>query len=313
MRDSDPPTRPFISVSLRPATDCDREKFERTLKGVAQQDPSLVISTEFTDGRTVLSGTSESQLESVCDQISRELQIELLIDEPRVIYLETIRRTSGAEGKYIRWTGGSGNYGQVKLRLEPSQQGSGYQFVNQTTDGQIPREFVEPINLGIQEAARLGILAGYEMVDLRAVLYDGSYHAEDSNEMAFRFAGSIAFKEAACKAYPIVLEPVMSIEVEVPEEFLSKLVDYLNGLRGRIESTESIDGWATIQAIVPLAELLRSNANGGPVYPMRFAGYEPAPPKGWNNGDEAGVTANKPDGPRTGGRFASAEPESTPE
>jgi elongation factor G len=299
----------LISVSIRPAADDDREIFERALNGIAQQDPSLVISTEFTDGRIVLSGAGESQLQSVCDQISRELQIELLIDEPKVIYLETIRRVSEAEGKYIRRTGGLGNYGHVKLRLEPGRQGSGYQFVNETAEGQIPQEFVEQVNLGILEAARHGILAGNEIVDFRAVLYDGSCHADDSNEMAFRFAGSIAFKDAARKASPVVLEPVMSVEAEVPEELLSGLVGYLNSLRGRMESTERGDGWVTVQAIVPLAELLQSNANGGPVYPIRFAGYEPASPNGWNNGHEAGVTANKPDGPRGRSGSVSAKPD----
>jgi elongation factor G len=309
MSDSDPPTRPFISVSVRPATDGDQEKLARALSHLADEDPSLTVSTESLDGRVVLGGTSESQLESVCDQISRELQIGLLIDEPKVIYLETIRRTSEAEGKYIRQVGGHGNYAHVKLRLERGRQGSGYQFVNETKESLIPRAFIEPINLGITEAARRGILAGCEIVDFRAVLYDGSFHAEDSNEMAFKFAGSIAFKEAARKASPVVLEPVMSIEAEVPEKLLSNLVGYLNNLRGRIESMEPIDGWVTIQAIVPLAEMLRSSANGGPVYPMRFAGYEPAPPNGWNNSGEAGVTANKPDGPRGRSGSTSAKPE----
>jgi elongation factor G len=313
MKNFDPPTRPLLSVSINPTMDGDQEKLARALSHLADENPSLTVSTESTDGRVVLGVTSESQLESVCDQISREFQIELLIDEPKVIYLETIRRTFEAEGKYIRQTGGHGNYGHVKLRLEPGDSGSGYRFVNETKDGQIPAEFIEPVNLGILEAARLGILAGYEMVDFRAVLYDGSYHAEDSNEMAFKFAGSIAFKEAARKALPIVLEPVMSIEAEYPEIPLGDIVGYLNRLRGRIESTECSDGWVTIQAIVPLAELLQASANGGPVYPMRFAGYEPAPRSGWNRDDGAGVTANKPDRPRTRGGVASAWPEAEQE
>jgi elongation factor G len=313
MTNSDPPTRPLLSVSIHPVTDGDQEKLARALSRLADEDPSLTVSTESTDGRVVLGVTSESQLESMCDQISREYQIELLIDEPRVIYVETIRRASEAEGRYIRQVGGHGNYGHVKLRLEPSDSGSGNQFINETKDSQIPAEFIEPVNLGILEAARLGILAGYEMVNFRVILYDGSFHPEDSNKMAFKFAGSTAFKEAARKASPIVLEPVMSIETEVPEKLLSNLVGHLNSLRGRIESMEHSGGWVTIQAIVPLAELLQSGANGGPVYPMRFAGYEPAPHGDWSGSDGAGVTANKPDGPRTRGGVASAWPEAEPE
>lgn len=307
MSGSDPPLRPLISVAVRPATDDDREKFEQALSDFAPQDPSLTVSTEFADGRAVLSGTGELQLESVCDQMLREFQIELLIDEPKVIYLETIRRTSEAEGKYIRQVGGHGNYGHVKLRLEPGQRGSGFQFVNETKESQIPPEFIEPVNLGILEATRQGVLAGYEMVDLRAVLYDASCHAEDSNEMAFKFAGSIAFKEAARKASPIILEPVMSIDVEVPEEHSGSVIRELNDRRGRIEDVEHQNGSVAIQAFVPLAELLRSSKNRRPNYPMRFARYEPAPPGGWNDGDGAGVTANKPKGPRTGRGSAAAE------
>jgi elongation factor G len=313
MSDSDPPTRPFISVSVRPATDGDQEKLARALSHLADEDPSLTVSTESLDGRVVLGGTSESQLESACDQVYREHQIELHMDEPKVIYLETIRRTSEAEGKYIRQTGGHGNYGHVKLRLEPAPRGSGYRFFDETKESQIPVGFIEPVTLGALEAAKRGILAGYEVVDLRVVLYDGSFHSEDSNEAAFKFAGSIAFKEAARKASPVVLEPVMSTEAEVPEKLLSNLVGYFNSLRGRIEGMESIDGWVTIRAIVPLAEILQSGANGGPVYPMHFAGYEPAPPSGWNRDDGAGITANKPEGPRNRGGSASAWPEAESE
>jgi elongation factor G len=298
MSDSDPPTRPILSVSIHPVTDGDQEKLAHALSRLAGENPSLTVSTESTGGRFVLGGTSESQLGSVCEQISRELQIELLVGEPRVIYLETIRRTSEAEGKYIRQTGGHGNYAHVKLRLEPCRRGSGYQFVNETADAQLPKEFVEPINLGIQEAARLGVVAGYKIVDLRAVLYDGSSHAEDSNEMAFRFASSIAFKEAARKASPIVLEPVMSVDVAVPEKYLSKVVDNLNKRRGRVQDLNQSGASVVVHAIVPLAELLRSSTHERADYPMSFAGYEPAPPSDWNDGEGAGITADKPESPR---------------
>jgi elongation factor G len=288
-------------------TDGDQEKLARALSRLADENPSLTVSMESTDGRVVLGGTSEPQLESICDRISREYQIELFIDKPKVIYLETIRRTFEAEGKYIRQTGGHGNYGHVKLRLEPGPRGSGYQFVNETKETQIPAEFIEPVNLGILEAARLGILAGYEMVDFRAILYDASFHPEDSNEMAFKFAGSIALKEAARKAFPIVMEPVMSIEAEFPEKYLSSVVGGMNDRRGRIESMEHRNDSVAVQATIPLAELLRSSTYGAAGYRMRFAGYEPAPRGDWNRDNGAGVTANKPDGPRTRKGSASAE------
>jgi elongation factor G len=184
----------------------------------------LKISALSPGGHAIIRGMSESHLETVCDRVSRELQIEINIGGPKVIYVETIRRRSEAEGKYIRQTGGSGNYGYVKLRLEPGEPGSGYQFSSEIREGQIPLEFIEPVSRGVSGAASGGILAGYEMVDLRAVLCDGSYHTEDSNAMAITIAGSIAFKEAACRASPIVLEPVMSVEAVVPEKYLGDVV-----------------------------------------------------------------------------------------
>jgi len=305
--DSDPPTRPLLSVSIQPVADDDQKKLAHALSRLADENPIMTVSTDSTDGRVILGVTSESQLESMCDQFSREYEIELLIDEPRVIYVETIQRASEAEGKYIRQVGGHGNYGHVKLRLEPSDSGCGNQFINETKDSQIPAEFIEHVNLGILEAAKLGILAGYEMVNFRAILYDSSFHPEDSNKMAFKFAGSIAFKEAARKAFPIVMEPVMSIEAEVPEKYLNRVVGEMNDRRGRIEGMEHRNGSVTVQATIPLAELLRSSKHGAASYQMRFAGYEPVPHGGWNRDDGAGVTANKPDGPRTGRGSASAE------
>jgi len=311
--DSGAPDRPVLSVPVRPKAEIDSGNLQRVLTGLVQEDPTLRISAPSADGQFIICGTSESHLETVCDRISRDLQIELEIGEPKVIYLETIRRTSEADGKYIRQTGGHGNYGHVKLRLEPGEPGSGCRFANEIGEGQISPEFIEPIRRGVLKAARHGVLAGYEMVDFRAVLYDGSYHEEDSNEIGFKIAGSVAFKEAARKATPIVLEPVMSVEVEVEEENLSDAVRDLNGRRGRIEDVKHRGAFVIYYAIVPLAELLRSSARGRPDYPMRFAGYEPAPPGGLDGSDGAGVTANKPEGPRAGRGFAYAELEETPE
>ncbi len=273
----------------------------------------MKISALSPGGHAIIRGMSESHLETVCDRVSRELQIEINIGGPKVIYVETIRRSSEAEGKYIRQTGGSGNYGHVKLRLEPGEPGSGYQFCSEIREGQIPPEFIEPVIRGALGAASGGILAGYEMVDLRAILCDGSYHTEDSNAMAFTIAGSIAFKEAACKASPIVLEPVMSVEAVVPEKSLGAVVGDLNRRRGRIEGMERQNAAVTIHAIVPLAEVLGSSSHGRLNYPMRFARYEPAPRRGWNGSDGVGVTANKPESPRTGRGFATADQEATPE
>jgi elongation factor G len=311
--DSGTPIRPVISVSVSLNTEGDPEHFQRALNRFVQEDPTLKISALSADGHAIICGMSESHLEMACDRISCELQIELDIGNPKVIYLETIRRNSEAEGKYIRQTGGGGNYAHVWLRLEPGEPGSGCQFANEIREGQIPPEFIEPIMRGVLEAANHGILAGYEMVDLRAILCDGSYHAEDSNAMAFTIAGSIAFKEAAHKAFPIVLEPVMSVEAAVPEKYLGDVVGDLNRRRGRIERMEHQNAAVTIHAILPLAEVLRSSEHGRLNYPMRFARYEPAPRRGGNGSDGVGVTANKPEGPRTGRGFASAEPEATPE
>jgi elongation factor G len=252
---------------------------------------------------------SETHLHAVCDLVLHKCQFVLGVGELEVIYLETIRRNSEGEGKYIRQTGGHGNYGHVKLRLDPGRPGSGYQFANEIKGGQIPPEFVEPVRLGVLGAAHHGILAGFEMVDLRVVLYDGSYHDKDSNELAFMNAGSIAFREAARKAIPIVLEPVMSVEVKVAEKHLAGVIDDLKRRRGRIDAVECHDATAEVHAIVPLAEMLLTSTHGRPEYPMHFEGYEPAQRGDPNNGDGAGVTANRPEGPRTGRGSAFAEPD----
>jgi elongation factor G len=265
-----------------------------------------------TDGETVISGMGELHLESICDRISREYKIQLDVGEPKVIYLETIRKHAEAEGKYIRQVGGRGQYAHLKLRLEPREPGSGYEFVDEIKDGAVPSEFVERVDLGIQEAMKGGVLAGHEMVDVRAVLYDGSYHVGDSNEMAFRIAGSMAFKEAARKASPVVLEPVMSVEVTTPEDFAGAIVGDLSRRRGWIERMEHRAGSQVIRAIVPLATMIgyaphmRSITQGRVSYSMNFARYEEVPRGYESGGDEAGVTANKPKRPQAGSSFAAA-------
>jgi elongation factor G len=265
-----------------------------------------------TDGETVISAMGELHLESICDRISREYKIQLDVGEPKVIYLETIRKHAEAEGKYIRQVGGRGQYAHLKLRLEPRESGSGYEFIDEIKDGAVPSEFVEPVDLGIQEAMKGGVLAGHEMVDVRAVLYDGSYHVGDSNEMAFRIAGSMAFKEAARKASPVVLEPVMSVEVTTPEDFAGAIMGDLSRRRGWIEGMERRAGSQVIRAIVPLATMIgyaqhmRSITQGRPTYSMSFARYDEASGRDESGGDKVGVTANKPKDPKAGSGFAAA-------
>jgi elongation factor G len=310
--------RPVISVDISLRSDDDRETFQRALRDLAQRDPTIRIKTESTEGRTIISGMSELQLELICDRILHEYKIQLDVGTPKVIYLETIRQQAEAEGKYIRQTGGRGQYAHVKLRLEPLEPGSDYQFVDDIKGGALPPAFLEPVNFGIQEAMKTGILAGHEMVDLRAVLYDGSYHVGDSNEMAFKIAASMAFKEAARKASPVILEPVMSVKVVTPEDFTGSIMGDLSSRRGRIEGMEHRTGSQVIHSIVPLAEMLgygthmRSSVQGPAEYSVHFARYEAAPRTGESGGDEAAVTPNKPKGPKAGSGFAAAklEPES---
>ncbi len=263
-----------------------------------------------TEGETIVKGTGELHLQVICDRIALQYKIPLDVGEFKIIYLETIRKKSEAEGKYVR---ARCMYGHVKIRLEPREAGSGYHFDNEIKDGAVPPEFVAAVNLGIQVAMKGGVVAAHEMVDLRAVLYDGSYHVGDSNEMAYRIAASMAFKEAARKASPVVLEPVMSIDVTTPEEFAGAIVGDLSQRRGRIEGMEQRAGGQVIRATVPLAtmigyaEHMRSITLGRVWHSMNFARYEQAPPGSESGSDEAGIAAKKPRGPRTGSGFAAAQ------
>jgi len=312
MSESNTPNRPLISVALSPRTHSDLWKLQRALSDLVQQDPAMKIETEPGDGSSLISGMSDLHLETICARIMQEYKIELDVSESRIIYLETIRKRAEAEGTYARQTNGLRNYAHVALRLEPREPGSGYQFVDETTGDTIPSKFVESASIGIQRALKGGALAGYEMVDLRAVLYDGSYHVTDSNEIAFQIAASMAFKEAARKARPILLEPIMSVEVVVPEEYLGNIIGDLNERRGRIEDLERRADSQVLRAIVPLAELfayekhIRSSTQGMASYSMHFVRYEPVPRRGGPDDDEAGVVAIKPKGPRTGLNFAAA-------
>ncbi len=274
---------PVIAVAVEPKTKTDQEKMGLALSKLAQEDPTFKVHTDPDSGQTIISGMGELHLEIIVDRMMREYKVEANVGKPQVAYRETIRKSSEAEGKYIRQTGGSGNYGHAKIRLEPNEAGKGYEFINDTKGGSIPREFIKPIDQGIREAMQGGVLAGYEMVDVKATLYDGSYHDVDSNEMAFKIAGSMAFKEAARKASPVLLEPVMSVEVVVPEEYMGTIIGDLNSRRGRIEGMEHRAGSQVIKANVPLSEMfgyatqMRSATQGRANYSMHFARYEEAP------------------------------------
>jgi elongation factor G len=274
---------PVISVAVEPKTKADQEKMGMALGRLAQEDPTFKVHTDPDSGQTIISGMGELHLEIIVDRMMREYKVEANVGKPQVAYRETIRRHSEAEGKYIRQTGGRGQYGHAKIKLDPQPPGVGYEFVNDIVGGSVPKEFIKPIDQGIREALEGGILAGYPMVDVKATLYDGSYHDVDSNEMAFKIAGSMAFKEAARKASPVLLEPVMAVEVVTPEDYAGVIMGDLSSRRGRIEGMEHRAGSQVIKAIVPLAEMfgyathMRSSTQGRAEYSMHFARYEEAP------------------------------------
>jgi elongation factor G len=274
---------PVISVAIEPKTKGDQEKMALALAKLADEDPTFKVRTDQESGQTIISGMGELHLEILVDRLKREHKVEANVGEPKVAFRETIRKSAEAEGKYIRQTGGSGNYGHVKIRIEPNEPGKGYEFIDEIKGGVVPREYIKPVDQGIREAAQGGVLAGYEMVDFKVTLFDGSYHEVDSNEMAFKIAGSMAFKEAAKKANPVLLEPVMAVEVTVPEEHMGTIIGDINSRRGRIEGMEHVGGSQVIKAMVPLKEMfgyvndIRSSTQGRASYTMQFARYEEAP------------------------------------
>ena len=275
--------QPVISVAVEPKTKGDQEKMGMALGRLAQEDPTFKVATDPDSGQTIISGMGELHLEIIVDRMMREYKVEANVGKPQVAYRETIRKHAEAEGKYIRQTGGSGQYGHVKLRVDPNEKGKGFEFVNEIVGGSVPREYIKPVEQGIRQAMEGGVLAGYEMVDIKATLYDGSYHEVDSNEMAFKIAASMGFKEAARKASPVLLEPIMSVEVVVPEEFMGTIIGDLNSRRGRIEGIDHRAGSQVIKALVPLAEMfgyatqMRSNTQGRATFSMHFAHYDEAP------------------------------------
>jgi elongation factor G len=274
---------PVIRLAIEPKTKADQEKLGSALGKLAQEDPTFKINTDPDTAQTIISGMGELHLEIITDRLVREFGVGVSVGKPQVAYKETIRQTAKAEGKYIKQTGGRGQYGHVKLEVSPLPPGSGFEFLNEIVGGSIPREFIKPVEEGIKEAMQTGPLAGYEVRDVRVVLYDGSYHDVDSSEMAFKIAGSIGFKEALSRARPVLLEPIMSVEVVVPEQYMGDVIGDLNSRRGKIERMEPRAGTQVITAKVPLAEMfgyatdLRSKTQGRANYSMHFAHYEEAP------------------------------------
>ncbi len=274
---------PVIDVAVEPKTKVDQEKMGVALAKLAQEDPSFRVHTDEESGQTIISGMGELHLEIIVDRMLREFSVEANVGKPQVAYRETIRQTVEQEGKYIRQSGGRGQYGHVWLRIEPAEPGSGYEFVNEITGGVVPREYIPAVNKGVQEQMENGVLAGYPVVDVKVTLYDGSYHDVDSSEMAFKIAGSQAFKAGALKAKAVILEPVMKVEAVTPEDYMGDVVGDLNRRRGIILGMDENPSGKIVNAEVPLAEMfgyatdLRSMSQGRATYTMEFEKYNEAP------------------------------------
>ncbi|MFH1542206.1 MAG: elongation factor G [bacterium] len=274
---------PVIFVAIEPKTKADQEKLGIALSKLAEEDPTFKVKGDPETGQTIISGMGELHLEIIVDRLMREFKVDANVGKPQVAYKETIRGKAEAESKFIRQTGGRGQYGHVLLRLEPLETGKGFEFVNEVVGGSIPREYIPAIEKGIKETLTSGVLAGYEVIDVKATVFDGSYHEVDSSEIAFKIAASMAFKSAALKSKPILLEPVMQVEVVVPENYMGEVIGDLNSRRGRIEGMESHQGIQTIKAKVPLASMfgyatvLRSLSQGRGNYTMEFCEYNELP------------------------------------
>jgi elongation factor G len=274
---------PVISVAIEPKTKADQEKLSIALSKLAQEDPSFKVSYDEETGQTIISGMGELHLDIIVDRLLREFKVGANVGKPQVAYRETIRQKASAEGKFVRQSGGRGQYGHVKIDLEPMEPGNNFEFVNKIVGGSIPREFISSVEKGVKEALENGILAGYPVVDVKVTLLDGSYHEVDSSEIAFKVAGSMAIKNASKKAKPVLLEPVMSIEVVTPEEYMGDVIGDLNSRRGRIQSMTQRSNVRVVAAQVPLSSMfgyatdLRSKTQGRATYTMQFAHYEEIP------------------------------------
>jgi elongation factor G len=274
---------PVIRVAIEPKTKAGQDKMTMALVRLAEEDPTFKTYTDTETGQTLIAGMGELHLEIIVDRLLREFKVEATVGKPQVAYRETVRRKVKSEGRYVRQTGGHGMYGHAVIEIEPREPGEGYEFVNATVGGVIPREYIPAIDNGIREASMSGALGGYEVVDFRATLIDGSYHEVDSSEIAFKIAGSMAFKEANQKADPVLLEPVMAVEIVVPEEYMGDVIGDISSKRGRIGQLDMRAGSQVIDAVVPLSEMfgyttdLRSRTQGRGVFTMQFSHYEEVP------------------------------------
>ena len=274
---------PVIQVAIEPKTKAGQEKMILGLLRLAEEDPTFKTYTNQETGQTIIAGMGELHLEIIVDRLLREFKVEATVGAPQVAYRETIRKSAKAEGRYVRQTGGNGQYGHCWIEISPVEPGEGYSFSNDTVGGSIPKEFIAPIDAGIREAAKNGPLGGFEVVDFHVSVYDGSYHDVDSSEVAFKIAGSMAFKAAIAKADPVLLEPIMKVDVTVPEEYMGDVIGDLNSRRGRIEGMDHNGTTEEIHALVPLSEMfgystaLRSRTQGRGVYTMQPEHYEPVP------------------------------------
>ncbi|MDY7014317.1 MAG: elongation factor G, partial [Cyanobacteriota bacterium] len=274
---------PVISVAVEPKTKQDMDKLSKALQALSDEDPTFRVSVDPETNQTVIAGMGELHLEILVDRMLREYKVEANVGQPQVAYRETIRRSSHAEGKFIRQSGGKGQYGHVVLDLEPGETGSGFEFISKIVGGSIPREYIPAVEQGIKESCESGILAGYPLIDLKVTLVDGSYHDVDSSEMAFKIAGSMGIRNAVEKASPTLLEPVMKVEVEVPENFVGDVIGDLNSRRGQVEGMNAESGISKVAAKVPLAEMfgyatdIRSKTQGRGIFSMEFSHYEDVP------------------------------------
>ena len=274
---------PVISVAVEPKTKADQEKMGVALGKLAKEDPSFRVHTDEESGQTIISGMGELHLDIIVDRMRREFGVEANVGAPQVSYRETIRKSVEQEGKFVRQSGGRGQYGHVYLRIEPQESGAGYEFVNKSVGGAVPRDYIPAVDKGVLEQMKNGVIAGYPMVDVKVSLYDGSYHDVDSNEMAFKIAGSMCFREGAARARPVLLEPIMKVEVETPEDYMGDVMGDLNSRRGMVQGMDDSPSGKQIRAEVPLSEMfgyatdLRSATQGRATYSMEFAKYNEVP------------------------------------
>jgi len=276
---------PVISVAIEPKTKADQDKMGIALQKLAEEDPSFQVKTDNETGQTIISGMGELHLDIIVDRLMREFKVDANVGKPQVAYRETIRGTADQDSKFIRQSGGRGQYGHVKVKIEPAEENAGFVFENKIVGGAIPKEYIEPARKGMEEALEGGIIAGFPVIDVKVTLYDGTYHDVDSSEMAFKIAGSMAMKDGIKKARPCILEPMMKVEIEVPEENTGDIIGDISSRRGRVEGMEMIEGTGIqkVRAIVPLAEMfgyatdIRSKTQGRGTFSMEFCKYEQVP------------------------------------